>query len=110
MEMGTSLGVGSLDILTEYIDEKQAYTKPFQKITDWGRAVYAVGGYAANYMKVGDDEVTKAVVLSGIPLFEKSLINAVKVYAKLGKNKGRMGLKLKRPGRTPAAGGNVTYI
>jgi len=110
MKMGTSLGVGSLDILTEYIDEKQAYTKPFQKITDWGRGLYTVGGYGANYMKFGDDTITESMVVSGIPLLEKTIVNAVKVFAKLGKNKGRMGLKLKKPGRTPATGGNVTYI
>jgi len=61
-------------------------------------------------MKFGADEITKTVVLSGIPLFEKSIVNAVKVFTKLGKNKGRMGLKLKTPGRTPATGGNITYI
>lgn len=112
MKMGTSLGVGSLDILTEYIDEKQAYTKPFQKITDWGRVLYTVGGYGANYMKFGDDTITESMVVSGIPLLEKTIVNATKVFLKLGKNtKGRMGLKLKTPGRTPARPtGNVRYI
>ena len=109
MKMGTSLGVGSLDILTEYIDEKQAYTKPFQKITDWGRVLYTVGGYGANYMKFGDDTITESMVVSGIPLLEKTIVNAVKVFTKLGKNKGRMGLKLKKTGRTGQTG-NVRYI
>ena len=110
MKMGVSGGIGVLDIATEYFDEKQLYTKPFQKITDWARALYTVGGYGANYMKFGDDAITETMVLSGLPLFEKSIVNAVKVFAKLGKAKGRMGLKLKTPGRTPAAGGNVRYI
>ncbi len=111
MKVGVSAGVGVLDIATEYVDEKQLYTKPFQKITDWGRAVYTLGGYAANYMNFGDPDISETMVLSGLPLFEKSLVNATKVWLKLGKTKGRMGLKLKRPGRkVPGQTGNVRYI
>ena len=110
MKMGVSAGVGGVDLLTEYIDEKQLYTKPFQRLTDWGRAVYTVGGYGANYMKFGDPEITETMVLSGIPLLEKSLRDVVKVYVLKGKNQGRMGLKLKTPGKTPGAQtGNVRW-
>ena len=107
MKVGVSVGVGSLDVLTEYIDEKQGYTKPFQRITDWGRLVYTLGGYGANYMDFGDDDITETMVLSGIPLLEKSIVNATKVWLKLGKTRGRgrMGLKLKKP----AAQGNVRW-
>ncbi|GAI92445.1 unnamed protein product, partial [marine sediment metagenome] len=73
------------------------------------------GGYGANYMRFGDDAITESMVLSGLPLLEKSIVDVVKTYVVKGKNKGRMGLKLKRPGRrvsrTPATpGGNVRYI
>ena len=109
VEVGTSVGVGALDVLTEYIDEKQAYTKPFQNITDWGRLLYVGGGYAANYMKFGDDEISKTMVLSGIPLLEKSIVDVVKVYVVKGKGKGRMGLKLKERGKGPGGPGNIQW-
>jgi len=108
MKVGVSAGVGGLDVLTEYIDEKQAYTKPFQNLTDWGRVVYTVGGYAANYMDFGDDDVTETMVLSGIPLLEKSIAGVFKTYVLKGKKKGRMGLKLKQTGRTPPPPGTPT--
>jgi len=110
IEMGTSAIVGGADLLTEYIDEKQLYTKPFQNITDWGRLVYTVGGYGANYMKFGDDEITKSMVISGIPLLEKSIVDVVKVYVLKGKRKGRVGLKLKETGRGSPQASNVRYI
>lgn len=104
MKMGVSAGVGGVDLLTEYIDEKQGYAKPFQRLTDWGRGVYTVGGYAANYMKVGDPEISEAMVLSGIPLLEKSVRDVVQTYVLKGKKKGRMGLKLKEQGADSPAG------
>jgi len=115
MKVGVSAGVGGIDALTEYLDEKQGYTKPFQNLTDWGRVIYTVGGYGANYMNFGDDDITETMVLSGIPLLEKSIVDVVKTYVVKGKGKGRMGLKLKRPGRrvsrTPGSQpGNVRYI
>ena len=112
IRMGVSGVVGAADILTEYIDEKKAYTKSFQNITDWGRVLYTVGGYAANSMRWVGDDISESAVLAGIPLLEKSIKGAVHAYVlkPMGLNKGRMGLKLKTPGRTPSAPGNVRYI
>ena len=111
VKMGTSAGIGAVDCLTEYIDEKQLYTKPFQNLTDWGRLAYTVGGYGANYMRVGDDEITESMVVAGIPLLEKSLVKVVKTYVIKGKQ-GRMGLKLKTEGRKPnpsPGAGNIRW-
>jgi len=113
VKLGVSGVVGAADILTEYVDEKKAYTKSFQNITDWGRVLYTVGGYAANSMKWLGDDYTEPMVLSGIPLLEKSIKGAVHAYVlkPMGLNKGRMGLRLKTPGRSPGAPtGNVRYI
>ena len=117
MKVGVSAGLGGLDILTEYVDEKKAYNKSFQNLTDWGRLVYTAGGYVANAYKLVGDDISEAMVLSGIPLLEKSIKGAIHSYVlqPMGLNKGRMGLKLKTPGRTPGGapsppGGNVRYI
>lgn len=100
VEVGTSGIFGALDIGTEYADETLGYTKPFQNITDWARTGAVVGGYLGNVMKFGPEDVTGPLVLSGIPLLEKSVYNAVKFYA-LGKKGKRLGLRLKKPGRRP---------
>ena len=111
MKLGVSAGVGGVDALAEYIDEKQKYTKPFQNLTDWGRLLYVGGGYAANYMKFGDDEITETMVLSGIPLLEKSIVDVVKTYIlKSPAGKGRMGLKLKRRGDQAGQTSNVVIL
>ena len=98
MKVGVSAGVGGADLLTEYIDKKQGYTKPFQNITDYGRLIYTAGGYVANYMDFGDDDITETMVLAGIPLLEKSIAKAFSKYVLKGKAKGRMGLKIKHAG------------
>lgn len=109
VEMGVSAGVGVADIATEYLDEKQGYTKSFQNITDWGRVVYTVGGYAASSMRLIGEDISETMVLSGIPLLEKSIWGAVKEYALHGKGQGRMGLKLKTPGSAGASHGNIRW-
>lgn len=107
VKLGTSLGVGTADIVTEYIDAKQGYGKPFQNVTDWARTAYCVGGYVANYTGMGgeDNPVTESAVLSSLPLLEKSIYKGIRRYAKLG----RMGLKMKRPGRKRPTRGNVRW-
>ena len=111
VKMGTSAVVGAADIITDYIDEKREYVKSFQNVTDWLRFVEVVGGYGANYYKYGDEDITESVVLSSMPLFEKSLYGAVKEYVLQGKGEGegRMGLKLKKPGRKPASPGQIRW-
>lgn len=103
MKVGVSAGLGGLDILTEYVDEKKAYTKSFQKVTDWARILYVGGGYLANSQRWVGDDVSETAVLAGLPLLEKSIKGAVHEYVlkPMGLNQGRMGLKLKTPGRTP---------
>lgn len=105
IKLGTSAGFGAADIVTEYIDEKQGYAKSFQNITDWLRTGGVVGGYLANMMDFGPEDVTESLVLSGIPLLEKSVYRGVKEFAKLGR-KGRVGLRLKERGTpgTPPTG------
>jgi len=111
VKMGVSGAVGVADILTEYIDEKKAYGKSFQNITDWGRVVYTVGGYAANSMRLVDDDISEPIVLAGIPLLEKSIKGAVHEYVlkPMGGKSGRMGLKLKTPGTPSASLGNIRW-
>lgn len=111
VRMGVSAGVGGLDLLTEYVDEKQGYLKSFQNVTDWGRVVYTVGGYAANSMRLVDDDISEPMVLAGIPLLEKSVYGAVKEYVLKGKGKGRgrMGLKLKTPGTPVTQPGAIRW-
>lgn len=94
-----------MDILTEYVDEKKAYTKSFQKVTDWARILYVGGGYLANSQRWVGDDVSETAVLAGLPLLEKSIKGAVHEYVlkPMGRNQGRMGLKLKTPGRTSGA-------
>lgn len=108
-KIGSSAGIGLLDIVAEEVDLHEGYTKPFQNITDWGRVAYTVGGYTANHMGY-NEEVTEAIVLSGLPLIEKSIWKAVKRYSRIGR-KGRMGLKLKNPGKnTPPARTRIMYV
>ena len=116
MKVGVSAVLGGIDILTEYVDEKKAYTKSFQNITDWGRILYVGGGYIANSQKWVDDDITETAVLAGLPLLEKSIKRAVDeiVLQPMGR-KGRMGLRLKTPGRTPrrtsgAPTGNIRIL
>ncbi len=113
MKVGVSAVLGGLDILTEYVDETKAYTKSFQNITDWGRILYVGGGYIANSQKWMDDDISETAVLAGLPLLEKSIKGAVHEYVlkPMGRNKGRMGLRLKTPGRTPGAPtGNIVIL
>ncbi len=95
-----SAGVGIVDIIADEVDFKQGYTKSFQNVTDWARVGAVVGGYAANSMGYLGDEITESAVLAGIPLLEKSVINAVRQYTNFlpVRPRGRMGLKLKQPG------------
>ena len=98
-KVGTSALVGVADIVTEELDLYQGYTKAFQNVTDWARVVYAAGGYVANSMGIEPD-ATEVVVLSSMPLLEKSVYKAVKQYTGLGvAGRGRMGLKLIKKGR-----------
>lgn len=108
VKAGVSTGLGVADIIAEYVDEKRGYNKSFMNVTDWLRTSEVVLGYAANAYNYGDPDMTESVVLSAIPLLEKSLYGAVKEYVLegKGKRKGRMGLKLKTSGRQP----NVRYI
>lgn len=110
VRMGVSAGVGVADIITEYVDEKKAYGKSFQNVTDWGRVLYTVGGYAANSMRFVGDDISEPIVLAGIPLLEKSIKGAVHEYVlKPMGHSGRMGLKLKTPGSPGASAGNVRW-
>jgi len=109
VKVGISAGVGVLDLGTEYLDEKQGYTKSFQNVTDWARVAYTVGGYAANSMKLVDDDISEPMVLAGLPLLEKSVYGAVKEYVLKGKSQGRMGLRLKTPGTPQTPTGNIRW-
>lgn len=112
VKLGVSAGVGVADIITEYVDEKQGYKKSFQNVTDWGRVVYTAGGYVANSMdleKGAEKPISESMVLAGIPLLEKSIYGAVKEYVLKGKGRGRMGLKLKTPGRPGTPPGAVRW-
>ncbi len=110
-KIGVSAGVGVLDIVAEEVDKKQGYRKPFQNITDWGRFGYVAGGYMANGMGY-DAEATEAIVLGGVPLLEKSIWGFVKRYTGVGRMVGRMGLKLKTPGKDPprTQGTRIKYV
>lgn len=116
VKLGISGGVGIADIVTEYIDVKQGYRKSFQRVTDWARVAYTVGGYAANEMdleKGSEKPVTESMVLSGIPLLTKSIYNATREYVIKGMRKGKMGLKLKDKGRgSPGSpgGSQIRYV
>lgn len=115
IEVGTSAGVGALDIITEEVDKKQGYLKPFQNVTDLSRAVVTIGGYAANYSEMGDAEVSKAAVLSGLPLLEKSIYKAIRRWVPgLGRKGRRLGLKLLKKGQQgqqlPQTGSQIRYV
>lgn len=111
IRMGVSGVVGAGDILTEYVDERKAYTKSFQNITDWARIAYVGGGYVANSMRLVGDDISEPIVLAGIPLLEKSIKGAVHEYVlkPMGGKSGRMGLKLKTPGTPSASPGNIRW-
>ena len=118
-KIGVSAGVGLLDIIADELDFKKGYGKAFQNVTDWGRVAYVAGGYVANSMGLVDDDATEAAVLAGVPLLEKSIVNAVRQYTGiLGvRPRGRMGLKLLNKGdmppkknRKPAGGTQIRYV
>lgn len=47
----TGLGVGILDLATEYVDSNQGLTKPYQNISDWTRTgLFLIGCFADNIM------------------------------------------------------------
>jgi len=114
-KVGVSAGVGILDLFAEEVDYRAKYNKPFQNITDWGRVVYTGGGYLANRMGY-NAELTEAAVLSGIPLIEKSIIDAVRVYTGIlpVRPRGRMGLKIidrdATDKRKPSGGAKIRYV
>lgn len=100
-KVGTSLGVGTLDVVAEYLDESQGYEKAFQNITDWSRTAIVVGGGLANWARMGPEDITESAVIAGIPLMEKSLVEAVKDYTGImgsPSGRGRVGLKLVKKG------------
>jgi len=106
-KVGVGAGVGVIDIITEEVDAKQGYTKPFQNITDWARVLYTGGGYVANHMGY-DEDITEPAVISGLPLLEKTVWQFIKHYTGIsGFRKGRLGLRLKDTGDKVAPQGQT---
>ena len=111
VEVGTAAVVGFADIVTEYIDEKQGYTKGFQNITDWARVLYTGGGYLADSQGWMGEDYTKPAVLAGIPLLEKSAYGMVKEHLLTPKKPRnprdpKMTLRLKQRG---GGAGNIRW-
>lgn len=111
VEVGSSAAYGVVDIGTEIIDAQKGYTKPFQNITDIQRTVVTIGAGVLNLMEKGPNEVTEALTLSGIPLFEKTVYKAVKQFTgALPKGKGNVGLRYLGGGEgQPAPSAGVRY-
>lgn len=103
-EVGTSAVVGAVDIASEEIDTWRGYTKPLQNVKDWERIAWVGGGLALNYMGQGvSRETSKTIVLSGLPLLEKTIYTAVTKMTGLKPFKGRgMGLQLVNAGNQGA--------
>lgn len=81
VKIGTSAVYGVVDIGAEYADDKQNYVKPFENIADWERVVATFGGAAMAYMDRSNrmmGQIGESLMLSSIPLTEKSVYNAVK--------------------------------
>jgi hypothetical protein len=109
VKTGVSAGYGALDLATEYLDVRQAYTKPFENITDIQRVIAANGGAVGAYMMKGTyGDVCESLSLSSIPLLEKSIYNAVVTWTGKGVKLGAQPtpqqvhgqLVLKRAGQT----------
>jgi len=80
IKIGTSVAYGAVDIGAEYFDQKQGYVKPFENIADWERILATVGGATMAYMDRGYGmmgSIGESLMLSSIPLTEKSIVNAV---------------------------------
>jgi hypothetical protein len=78
LRTGTSAGYGLVDILTEYVDQRQNLSRPFETITDYQRLAATVGGAFGAYMTNGvTANILETIELASLPLLEKSVANLV---------------------------------
>ena len=83
VRMGGSAGLGAINIVTQLVDNKQKYTKPFENITDWARvAGFAGGAFGAWYMDKNDmvGDVLEGVELGSLPLLEESVYKLIQAH------------------------------
>ena len=77
VKVGTAVGVGAVDEVLEWWDEKAGRTLSFRTATDIGRIVLTLGGYAMQMMDFAP-EIGEAMALSSTTLLTKSIAKPVK--------------------------------
>lgn len=117
-KMGTSAVYGAVDIATEYLDSSVLKTsgKPFETATDIQRTVATVGGLALSHFGRGNmAEYGADIAQASIPLFEKTLVNAVLSFTGsttrfMPRGVPRGQVLIRRPGSATQAAGRIPGI
>jgi len=114
--VATSAVYGAVDIATEYADQAMSLTKPFQNVTDIQRTAAAVGGALVAWKGNGQSAaMAGTVATASIPLFEKTVVNAVlsfmgKTTRFVPRGTARGQILVRRPGSSPGAPGNLPGV
>jgi len=103
-----SAGVGAADIALEEVDAKAGRTEPFRRFTDWYRLGMFALGLFGDALGLPSD-VTDAILLSDIPLLEKTAWTTIRKYVvKSYSNTQKVVLEEVRVTRAPARPATVS--
>lgn len=103
VKIGTSAGIGLIDIGLEELDSMQGWTEPFKNAHDIFRAgVFAFGLANELMLHIIPSEVAESMVDASFPLLEKSIYGLVKSMTGAGYREIRL-VKVRESSPAPQA-------
>jgi len=89
IKYGISTGVGLVHVGTLLLDERQGWTEPFKRASDYPQLIGFGVGLAIDALDIGPEEgeIGEALALSSLPLLTRSIYEAVRHYVGGGAKK-----------------------
>jgi len=88
IKYGISAAIGIGHVATLFLDEKQEWTEPFKRASDYSALIGFGAGLVIDALDIEDD-IGEALALSSLPLLTRSIYEAVRHYVGGGGAKKR---------------------